>query len=128
MARVLVIDDDAMVREALSTMLRAGGHDCATAPDTLAGIALAEADRFDIALIDINMPGLDGFEAMKAIAHLKPPVAIVAMSGRLGLNGQDYAVLATSMGAHAFMPKPFTRKDLLAALQNAVKASSRSGD
>ena len=128
MARVLVIDDDDMVREALSTMLRANGHDCAIAPDALAGIALAEESRFDVALIDINMPGLDGFEAVKAIAHLKPPVAIVAMSGRPGMDGQDYAVLATSMGAHAFMPKPFTRKDLLAALDNAVTATPRSAD
>jgi DNA-binding NtrC family response regulator len=119
MQRVLVIDDDEMVRGTLSLTLRAGGYDCTTASNTLAGIALAETERFDIALIDINMPGLDGFEAVKAIAHVKPSVAIVAMSGR---PSQDYAVLATSMGAHAFMQKPFKRQHLFAALEDAVKA------
>ena len=126
MQRVLVIDDDEMVRSTLSLTLRAGGYSCTTSSNTLAGIALAEAERFDIALIDINMPGLDGFEAVKAIAHIKPSVAIVAMSGRPGQNGQDYAVLAISMGAHAFMLKPFKRQDLFAALDAAAKAKPRT--
>jgi two-component system, NtrC family, response regulator AtoC len=127
MQRVLVIDDDEMVRGTLSLTLRAGGYSCTTASNTLTGIALAEAERFDIALIDINMPGLDGLEAVKAIAHITPRVAIVAMSGRPGRNGQDYAVLAISMGAHAFMQKPFKRQHLLAALGDAVKAKRRDG-
>ena len=125
MLRVLVIDDDEMVRRTLSLALRAGGYDCTTASNTLAGIALAEEGGFDIALIDINMPGLDGFEAVKAIAHIKPRIAIVVMSGRPGKDDQEYAVLATGMGAHAFMMKPFTRKDLFAALEAAVKAGPR---
>jgi FixJ family two-component response regulator len=43
------------------------------------------------------------------------------------MDGQEYDVLATGMGAHAFMLKPFTRKDLLAALDNAAKARARAG-
>jgi CheY-like chemotaxis protein len=125
MLRVLVIDDDEMVRRTLSLSVRASGYHCTTASNTLEGIALAEEGRFDIALIDINMPGLDGFEAVKAIAQIKPRIAIVAMSGRPGKDGQDYGVLATGMGAHAFMLKPFTRKDLIAALEAAVKAGPR---
>jgi DNA-binding response OmpR family regulator len=125
--RVLIIDDDELVRSTLSLSLRASGRDCTTSSNTLAGIALAEADRFDVALIDINMPDLDGFEAVKALAHLKPRVAIVAMSGRPGMDGQEYDVLAMRVGAHAFMLKRFTRKDLLAALDNAVKAKARAG-
>ena len=124
MQRVLVIDDDEMVRGTLSLTLRAGGYHCTTASNTLAGIALAESERFDIALIDINMPGLDGFEAVKAIAHIKPSVAIVAMSGR---PGEDYAVLATSMGAHAFMLKPFKRQHCLTPWMRQVKAKRRGG-
>src|SRR5205807_1504446 len=111
----------------LSLTLRASGHDCTTASNTLAAIALAEADRFDVALIDINMPGLDGFEAIKALAHLRPRVAIIAMSGRPSDDGQDYNVLSTSMGAHAFMLKPFTRNDLFAAIEAAVKAKPNGG-
>jgi two-component system copper resistance phosphate regulon response regulator CusR len=120
--RVLVIDDDELVRRTLSLALRASGYDCSTASNTLNGIALAEEGRFDIALIDINMPGLDGFEAVKAIAHIKPRIAIVVMSGRPGKDDQEYGVLATGMGAHAFMLKPFTRNDLFVALEAAVKA------
>jgi CheY-like chemotaxis protein len=115
MLRVLVIDDDEMVRGTLSLSLRAKGYDCTTASNTIAGIALAEEGRFDIALIDINMPDLDGFEAVKVIAHIKPRTAIVAMSGRPGKDDQDYGVLATGMGAHAFMLKPFTRAQLAEA-------------
>ena len=126
MPRVLLIDDDEIVRGTLSLTLRAGGYDCTTASNTLAGVALAEAGGFDIALIDINMPGLDGFEAIKAIAHVKPTVAIVAMSGKPYEDGRDSALLATSMGAHAFMLKPFRREDLVAAVDAAVKANRKA--
>lgn len=120
MLRVLVIDDDETLRRTLSLVLRASGYDCTTASNTLAGIALAEQGRFDIALIDINMPGLDGFEAVKAIAHIEPRVAIVAMSGRPGKDDQEYGVLATGMGADAFMLKPFTRAQLAEAFAKVL--------
>ena len=119
--RVLVIDDDELVRSSLSLALRTRGHDCTTAADALAGIELAESTPFDVAIIDINMPGIDGLEAIKAIAHIKPPMAIIAMSGRTGKNGQDYTVLATAVGAHAFMLKPLKQKDLLAVMERAVE-------
>lgn len=125
MRRVLVIDDEDLVRRTLSLTLRAAGYDCTTASNALAGIGLAETGRFDIALIDINMPGLDGFEVLKAIARMKPHVAIIAMSGRPGRDDEDYAVLATGMGAHAFILKPFGRQDLFAALEAAAKAKPR---
>jgi FixJ family two-component response regulator len=69
----------------------------------------------------------NGAAIRACLAHLTPRVAIVAMFGRPGMDGQDYDVLATGMGAHAFMLKPFTRKDLLAALVNAAKARARAG-
>jgi CheY-like chemotaxis protein len=117
--RVLVIDDG-LVRHTLSTILQAAGHDCTLAADALSGIERAEDGSFELALIDINMPGLNGLEAIKAIAHMRPPVAIIAMSGRKEKDGEDYARLSRAIGAHAFLSKPFRRGTLLAAIDDAV--------
>src|SRR3979490_2928636 len=90
--RILVIDDELVVRKAISTIFRLAGHECKEAANALAGIACAEQDTFDLVLLDMNMPGLHGLEALKAIAHMEPRAPVVVMSGASG--GTDFQVLA----------------------------------
>jgi CheY-like chemotaxis protein len=117
MRRLLVIDDDELLRNTLGLMLGARGFLCTPAADALEAIEQAEAGRFDVALVDINMPGLDGFEVIKALARIKPRMCIVAMSGRQFDGDLDYAMIATGLGADAFLAKPFRPQQLLAALE-----------
>ena len=70
----------------------------------------------------MNMPGLDGLEAVKAFTHMKPPLVVVAMSGGSARSStEDYSVLALRMGAHGFLSKPFKRAQLVEALEAAKK-------
>jgi CheY-like chemotaxis protein len=78
MRRLLIIDDDELLRNSLGVILTARGFVCTPAPNALAAIEQAEAGQFDVALVDINMPGLDGFEVIKALARIKPRMCIVA--------------------------------------------------
>ena len=123
---ILVIDDDSTTRRMAMAMLEKLGHQYEVASNALDGISRAENTRFDIVLTDIIMPGLNGFEAMKAITHLVPPIPIIAMSaGSPGNPADDFGVLAIRMGAKAFLRKPFTLTELAKAIEAA--GNSRRG-
>ena len=105
MSKILVIDDDDAVCAALAAMLGKLGHEAVLASNTMDGIAAAESGAVDVALIDMNMPGLDGLEAVKAIARLEPRIPIIGMSGgSITTSAEDYAVLAVNFGAALFLP------------------------
>jgi CheY-like chemotaxis protein len=119
--RILVIDDDDGLRKSMGMVLESLGHECVLASNVVEAIARAEEERFDVAMTDMNMPGLDGLEAVKALRNIKPPLGIVAMSGgSIRSSAEDYSVLALNMGAGVFLPKPFKRADVAQALAEAV--------
>ena len=121
--RILVIDDDELVRASLDKTLRSLGHEPVLTTGALEGIERAECETFDVALIDMNMPGPDGLEAVKAIARL--PVQTIAMSGGSSNTELEYSVVALRMGARAFLPKPFTRKLLATTLEAVIVPAKR---
>ena len=100
MRRLLIIDDDELLRNSLGMMLGARGFLCTPAPNALDGIEQAEAGQFDVALVDINMPGLDGFEVIKALARIKPRMSVVALSASANLPRQR-SRLTTSLSTWA---------------------------
>jgi CheY-like chemotaxis protein len=119
--RILVIDDDDGLRKSMGMVLESLGHECVLVSNVVEAIACAENERFDVAMTDMNMPGLDGLEAVKALRNIDPPIGIVAMSGgSIRSSAEDYSVLALNMGAGVFLPKPFKRADVAQALQDAV--------
>jgi CheY-like chemotaxis protein len=119
--RILVIDDDDALRTTMGVVLEHLGHESVLMANVVDGLTAAEAERFDVAMTDMNMPGLNGLEAVKALAHIKPPIAIVAMSGgSAASSAEDYSVLALTMGANVFLPKPFKPADVANAIATAV--------
>jgi len=80
--RLLVVEDDRDVRETLEWLLRDMGHDVESAADGIRAVETAIHGRFDVALIDIGLPGLDGYEvAIEIRKHLGPGLRLVALSG-----------------------------------------------
>lgn len=119
--RILVIDDDDGLRTSMSMVLQSLGHEVVLAANVIDGLARAEDETFDVVMTDMNMPGLDGLEAVKALRNVRPPVAIVAMSGgSTHSSAEDYGVLALNMGAGVFLPKPFKRADVARAIETAI--------
>ena len=119
--RILVIDDDDGLRTSMNMVLQSLGHDVVLAANVIDGLARAEDERFDVVMTDMNMPGLDGLEAVKALRTVKPPIAIVAMSGgSTRSSAEDYGVLSVNMGAGVFLPKPFKRADVAEAIATAI--------
>jgi DNA-binding NtrC family response regulator len=123
--KILVIDDDDAVCAALAAMLAKLGHSSVLASNTIDGIAAAEDGTVDLALIDMNMPGLDGLEAVKAIVRIEPPIPVIGMSGgSTSTSAGDYAILALNFGAALFLPKPFSGDELQRAITTALNAST----
>ncbi len=115
--RVVIAEDEALIRLDLKEMLEEDGYVVAgEASDGEAAVKLTESLRPDLVIMDIKMPGLDGISAAERItaAHLAPVVILTAFSQR------ELVLRARDAGAMAFLVKPFTKADLVPAIEIAV--------
>jgi CheY-like chemotaxis protein len=113
MRRVLIVDDDADAAEALGEFVGSLGHDVRTAADGPGALALACEWRAEVVLLDIGLPGMDGFEVARALRRLaQPPAAVFAVSG----YGADQGSPEAAFDAHLVKPIELdTLEQLLAA-------------
>jgi len=120
MARVLVIDDEPDVRAVIRRFLVAAGHDVSEVGDGAAALGILAEHATDVIVSDLYMPGMDGIELARALRKLPSRPAVVAMSGG-GLGRQvNLLDIAAELGAAATLPKPFTKEQLLGAVQAAL--------
>jgi CheY-like chemotaxis protein len=114
--RILVIEDDAVLRDLLADWLVAAGYRVAQAAEGGAGIANARAHRPALVVTDIHMPGSDGATVISEVGRIYPDVPIIAISGHFrsgrGLTPED----AAALGAACTLAKPFNRKDMVGAV------------
>jgi two-component system nitrogen regulation response regulator GlnG len=117
--RVLIVDDEAGVREFLSRLLGREGYETLTAGDGEEALALIAREAFDVVLLDIRMPGLDGMEVLRQVAKLDRdlPVIMVTADGQV-----SHVVMAMREGAYDYLVKPFAHADVIRSVQNAVSA------
>jgi DNA-binding NtrC family response regulator len=119
--RVLVVDDDLIVLASCRRVLEAAGFAVATAVGmTEAVVALVE-QGFGLIVVDIKMPQLDGLQLIKKVRAWRTPIPVIAMSG---YPTSEMVLSSLAGGAFAFLPKPFTPDELLAALQVVVPAKT----
>jgi two-component system, cell cycle response regulator DivK len=119
--RVLVVDDNEDNRRILRDLLRSGGYEVVEATTGEDGIATAKAGTPDLILMDIQLPGIDGYEAtrrIKADPTLRRIPLIVVTS--YALSGDDAKALAA--GADAYVAKPFSPRAMLAKIREYVPA------
>ncbi len=118
MARVLIIDDEPAVREAIGAMMAAAGHEICIAADGHQGLKRHRDFQPDLVITDIIMPGKEGIGTICALRKIAPTLPIIAMSGsdsgRFG--GVSYLSLAGKLGADSTLSKPVSPRDLLAAV------------
>jgi len=121
MSRILVVDDEAMLRRTLRAMLEKAGHTVAEAEDGREGLELFSAQPFDLVLTDIIMPNREGVETIGDIRRLNPKVPIIAMSGGGSAGGDLFLNLASQLGATRTLAKPIRQSDLIEAVNACLQ-------
>ncbi len=123
MARILVIDDQPLIREVLRRVLESAGHGVKEAGDGEEGLRAYHEHPADLVLCDIFMPTKGGLETIRVLRQDFPAVKVVAMSGG-GFDGR-YESLATAegLGAVASFEKPFTVGELLTVVEEVLRPS-----
>lgn len=125
MARILLIDDDDLVRPALHLVLAHFGHIVIEARDGNEGLALWAKAKIDLLITDIVMPEKDGIEVLMELRKCHPPMKIIAISGGGRQNATDHLHVARLMGAALVLEKPFSNEALMAAV-NELLASAET--
>ena len=120
--RVCLIDDDILVRDALSLGLRDAGYDVITAPGAAAGLDIASRDGIDAIVTDMNMPGTGGAQLIAQARAQWPAMAIVAISGAAVIDGRAVTDVAREIGADEALVKPFRARVLAEAIERARAA------
>lgn len=121
MARILIVDDDASIRRTLREILEFESYQVDESPDGLDALVKVKQQAYDVIILDIKMPKMDGMEAIERIQILCPDVPIVMISGHANI---DTAVEAVKKGAFDFIQKPPDLNRLLITIRNAMDKSS----
>jgi len=120
MARILLIDDDDLVRKMLNLTLTHFGHTVIEARNGKEGVRLLPQSKAELIITDLVMPEKDGFEILRELRDHRPPVKIIVISG--GVRGEmaNYLEVAKRLGAGKVLAKPFANEALIAAIEELL--------
>ena len=127
MARILVIDDDALLRNTVRMMLESGGHDAVLASDPDDGVHRFQQETFDVIICDVFMPTKErGLETIAALRRISATVPIISMTGSYPRSSggahldPEFLRMAREFSATQVIGKPFRARDLLAAVKECL--------
>jgi CheY-like chemotaxis protein len=126
--KILVIDDDHLVRYTLSKILQRNGYDVVTASDGKRAMTVFRAEQPDVVITDIVMPEQEGAETILLLRKERPEVRIIAISGGARTGNLDYLDMARALGADDVLSKPFEAEELLSRLARLGIAASGIGE
>jgi len=119
MARILVVEDDKDINELIGRNLKLVGHDFVQVFDGAEALRAAGVQEFDLILLDIMLPGLDGFEVMEKLQN----VSVIFITAKDGLN---HKLKGLKLGADDYIVKPFEMLELLARIEAVLRRTKKN--
>jgi DNA-binding NtrC family response regulator len=116
-AKILVIDDEEIVRLSCTKALQSEGYDVKTAVSGKEGVALIENETFDLVVIDLKMPVMDGLEVIKTIKQRYPGLKVIIISG---YNIIEHTVESIACDTNHYLGKPFTPAELVLRVNEVI--------
>jgi two-component system, OmpR family, copper resistance phosphate regulon response regulator CusR len=122
--RVLIVDDEERIRLVLARILRARGIAADAVADGANAVARTVSGSYDLVILDLLMPGQDGFSALREIMRQRPDQAVLVLSC---LSDPESKMASLGLGADDYVPKPFHVGELVARVQARLRAAARPG-
>jgi nitrogen regulation protein NR(I) len=119
LAAILIVDDDHHLRQSFDKLLTQEGHTVRTVSSGEAALPLMVSGEFDLIIMDVRLPGMDGLQTFRAIRKTEPLLPVIIMTA---FGTTETAIEATKMGAFDYMLKPFNIPEMLALIEKAVEA------
>ena len=124
MSRILVVDDEKMIRNVVREYAEFEGDEVSEAADGMEAVEICRKNDYDIIIMDVMMPRLDGFSACKEIRKIKE-IPVIMLSAR----GEEYDKLfGFEIGIDDYVVKPFSPKELMARVRAVIKRNSKSSE
>jgi DNA-binding NtrC family response regulator len=116
-ARLLIVDDEKDLRTLLSDVLLTQGYEISSAEDGEEAIAMLQRDKYDLTLLDLQMPNVDGIQVLKFIKEHSPKTRAIVLTGYADLK---HAMEAKEFGASDFIGKPYKLHDVLSTIERVL--------
>ncbi len=120
MSTILIIDDDDQLRKSFNKLLIQEGYHSKCAASGEAGLRIIQEKIPDLVILDMRLPGMNGFETFKAIHEMEPKLPVIIMTA---FGTTETAIEATKMGAFDYILKPFDIPEMLVVIKQALEAS-----
>jgi DNA-binding NtrC family response regulator len=116
--KILIIDDEEVLREVLEAVLRREGFDVVTASTGEEGLATLDQDEIDLIVLDIMLPGMSGMETLRSIKETNPTLPVIIITAFSSIDG---AIEAMKHGAFHYIPKPFKNEEVVHTVNKALE-------
>jgi two-component system cell cycle response regulator CtrA len=123
--RVLLVEDDSAMAQSIETMLRSENYICDTTDMGEDGLEIGKLYDYDIIILDLMLPDIDGYEVLRRMRAAKIQTPILILSG---LSGLDEKIKGLGFGADDYLTKPFDKRELVARIQAIVRRSKGHSD
>ena len=121
MQKILIIDDEPHILLMLKKMLEKAGYEIDLASNGNEGLKLFEDSPSDLVITDIIMPEKEGLETIREMKRMRPELKIIAMSGGGKISAENYLGTAKIFGAAKVLEKPFTKEEMVSAVEELLK-------
>jgi excisionase family DNA binding protein len=115
--RILVVDDESSIRDLLAKTLSLSDYDVDTAPDGRAALERLRMYVYDLLIVDLKMPGIDGLTVIREAKRLKADIPVIVITG---FSTESAAIEALNLGVTSYLTKPFRVPQVLAAAAKAI--------